>query len=33
VAIIKINGKIINYAEYEDEIKPLLKEQMRKEHV
>jgi len=28
---IKINGKLYDYAEYEDKIKPLLKEKMRKE--
>ncbi len=29
---IKVNGKVIPYDKYEDEIKPLLKEKMRKEH-
>jgi len=32
MAFIKINGKLYSYAEYEDKIKPLLKEKMRKEH-
>jgi len=29
---IKVNGKLYTYAEYEDEIKPLWKEKMRKEN-
>ena len=29
---IKVNGKLYDYAEYEDKIKPLLKEKMRKEY-
>jgi len=29
---IKIDGKVIEYAKWEDEIKPLLKEKMRKEN-
>ena len=28
---IKVNDELLDYAEYEDEIKPKLKEQMRKE--
>jgi hypothetical protein len=32
MAVIKVNGKIINYADYEDKIKPLWKEKMRKEY-
>jgi hypothetical protein len=31
MGFIKVNGKLYTYAEYEDEIKPLLKEKMRKE--
>lgn len=33
MAKIKVNGKLYDYAEYEDKIKPLLKEKMRKEKI
>jgi len=31
MGFIKVNGKLYTYAEYEDIIKPLLKEKMRRE--
>jgi hypothetical protein len=32
MAVIKVDGKIIDYSEYEDRVKPSWKEKMRKEH-
>lgn len=31
MAFIKVDGKVYDYAEFEDKIKPLWKENMRKE--
>ena len=33
MGFIKIDGKLYDYAEYEDKIKPLFKEKMREEYL